>query len=32
MVCSGVHTEKDIEKLKIYPNRVVKNLRELISK
>lgn len=32
MVCSGVHTEKDIEKLKIYPNHVVKNLRELISK
>ena len=30
MVCSGVHTEKDIERLKVYPTRVVKNLRELI--
>ena len=31
MVCSGVHTEKDIERLKVYPTRVVKNLRELIK-
>ena len=31
MVCSGVHTEKDIERLKVYPTRVVKNLRELID-
>ena len=31
MVCSGVHTEKDIDRLKVYPTRVVKNLRELIK-
>lgn len=31
MVCSGVHTEKDIERLKVYPTKVVKNLRELIE-
>ena len=31
MVCSGVHTEKDIARLKVYPTRVVKNLRELIK-
>jgi len=31
MVCSGVHTEKDIERLKVYPTKVVKNLRELIK-
>ena len=31
MVCSGVHTEKDIERLKVYPTRVVKNLKELIN-
>ncbi len=30
MVCSGVHTEQDIEKLKIYPTKIIKNLRELI--
>ena len=31
MVCSGVHTEKDIDRLKVYPTKVVKNLRELIK-
>ena len=31
MVCSGVHDENDIERLKVYPTRVVKNLRELID-
>jgi len=31
MVCSGVHTEKDIERLKVYPTKIVKNLRELIK-
>ena len=31
MVCSGVHTEKDIERLKVFPTRVVKNLKELIN-
>ena len=31
MVCSGVHTEKDIERLKVYPTKIVKNLRELID-
>jgi len=31
MVCSGVHTEKDIERLKVYPTKVIKNLRELIK-
>ena len=31
MVCSGVHTEKDIEILKVYPTKVIKNLRELIK-
>ena len=31
MVCSGVHTEKDIYRLKVYPTKVVKNLRELIK-
>ena len=31
MVCSGVHTKKDIDRLKVYPTRVVKNLRELIK-
>lgn len=29
MVCSGVHTEKDIDRLKVYPSKVVKNLKEL---
>ena len=32
MVCSGVHDENDIERLKVYPTKVVKNLRELIKK
>ena len=31
MVCSGVHTEKDIDRLKVYPTKVIKNLRELIK-
>lgn len=31
MVCSGVHTEKDIDRLKVYPTQVIKNLRELIK-
>ena len=31
MVCSGVHDENDIERLKVYPTKVVKNLRELIK-
>ena len=31
MVCSGVQTEKDIDRLKVYPTKVVKNLRELIK-
>ena len=31
MVCSGVHTEKDIDRLKVFPTKVVKNLRELIK-
>ena len=28
MVCSGVHTEKDIERLKVYPTKVIKNLEK----
>ncbi len=31
MVCSGAHSEKDIEILKVYPNKVIKNLKELIK-
>ena len=31
MVCSGVHDENDIERLKVYPTKLVKNLRELIK-
>jgi len=31
MVCSGVHDENDIERLKVYPTKVVKNLKELIK-
>jgi len=31
MVCSGVHDENDIERLKVYPTKVIKNLRELIK-
>ena len=31
MVCSGVHSEKDIARLKVYPSKVVKNLKELIK-
>ncbi len=31
MVCSGVHTEKDIDILKVYPNKIIKNLKELIK-
>lgn len=31
MVCSGVHTEKDIDILKVYPNKVIENLKELIK-
>lgn len=31
MVCTGVHTEKDISKLKIYPSKVIKNLKELMN-
>lgn len=30
MVCSGVHTKDDIDKLKIYPTKCIQNLRELI--
>ena len=30
MVCSGVHSEKDVDRLKVYPTKIVKNLRELI--
>ena len=30
MVCSGVHSEKDVNRLKVYPTKIVKNLRELI--
>lgn len=30
MVMTGVHNEKDIEKLKIYPSKYIKNLKELI--
>lgn len=31
MVCTGVHTEKDVNKLKVYPNKIIKNLKELIN-
>ncbi|WP_427169186.1 HAD-IIA family hydrolase [Fusobacterium nucleatum] len=31
MVCSGVHSEKDIARLKVYPSKVIKNLKELIK-
>lgn len=31
MVCSGVHTDIDIDKLKIYPTKVIKSLNELIK-
>ncbi len=31
IVCSGVHDENDIERLKVYPTKVVKNLKELIK-
>ena len=30
MVTSGVHSKEDVERLQIYPNRIVEDLRELI--
>ena len=30
MVTSGVHSKEDAERLQIYPNRIVEDLRELI--
>ncbi len=30
MVCTGVHSEKDVDILKIYPTSIIKNLKELM--
>ncbi len=32
MVCTGVHTKNDIEKLKVYPTFCISSLRELIKR